>query len=294
MTFCADSSLAGADGAALAPTRPRFRRDLSPEGTPCGLAATPDSVPLVVYGREAPYGHPPWQVALYLLHDGIWTFWCGGSLISSQVVLTAAHCLWRLEPPNLRVALGKHYRKYSIHSNFTQIRDVQDLILPPTYQDQEGHYASDLALVVLAAPANFSAAVQPVCIDWELRHMDRQLAPGSIGQAAGWGMNEYDDFADTLHVVDMPVIDDRRCIEEQERDFRKYVRYTTFCAGYRNGSGVCNGDSGGGLVFQTDEGAWYLQGVVSISPRRRGTSLCDPHFYTVFTKHLCAVISERC
>ncbi|XP_047106657.1 limulus clotting factor C-like [Schistocerca piceifrons] len=161
---------------------------------------------------------------------------------------------------------------------------VRDLILPPTYQDQEGHYASDLALVVLAAPANLSVAVQPVCIDWELRHMDRQLAPGSIGQAAGWGMNEYDDFADTLHVVDMPVIDDRRCIEEQERDFRKYVRYTTFCAGYRNGSGVCNGDSGGGLVFQTDEGAWYLQGVVSISPRRRGTSLCDPHFYTIFTK----------
>ncbi|XP_049947696.1 limulus clotting factor C-like [Schistocerca serialis cubense] len=244
----------GADGATLAPTRSRFRRDLSPDGTPCGLAATPDSVPLVVYGREAPYGHPPWQVALYLLHDGIWTFWCGGSLISSQVVLTGAH------------------------------HTVRDLILPPTYQDQEGHYASDLALVVLAAPANLSVAVQPVCIDWELRHMDRQLAPGSIGQAAGWGMNEYDDFADTLHVIDMPVIDDRRCIEEQERDFRKYVRYTTFCAGYRNGSGVCNGDSGGGLVFQTDEGAWYLQGVVSISPRRRGTSLCDPHFYTIFTK----------
>ncbi|CAG2060471.1 unnamed protein product [Timema podura] len=29
---------------------------------------------------------------------------------------------------------------------------------------------------------------------------------------------------------------------------------------------------------------WFLQGIVSVSPRRRGTSLCDPTYYTVFTK----------
>lgn len=52
------------------------------------------------------------------------------------------------------------------------------------------------------------------------------------------------------------------------------------------GTGVCNGDSGGGLVFpiEKDPERYNLQGIVSVSPRRIGTSFCDPNYYTVFTK----------
>lgn len=52
------------------------------------------------------------------------------------------------------------------------------------------------------------------------------------------------------------------------------------------GTGVCNGDSGGGLVFpkSANKSEWVLQGIVSVSPRRLGTSFCDPNYYTIFTK----------
>lgn len=52
------------------------------------------------------------------------------------------------------------------------------------------------------------------------------------------------------------------------------------------GTGVCNGDSGGGLLFPMirDPSRWVIQGLVSISPRKIGTSFCDPAYYTVFTK----------
>jgi hypothetical protein len=53
------------------------------------------------------------------------------------------------------------------------------------------------------------------------------------------------------------------------------------------GTGVCNGDSGGGLIFPQGHGPnsnWLLQGIVSVSPRRRGTAFCDSTYYTVFTK----------
>lgn len=100
------------------------------------------------------------------------------------------------------------------------------------------------------------------------------------------GVTEKDKFSEKLRATFLPVIKDEICIGEQKRDFKKYITYTTFCAGFKNGTGVCNGDSGGGLVFQNpaDKNQWFLQGIVSISPRRQGTSFCDPQYYTVFTK----------
>ena len=100
-----------------------------------------------------------------------------------------------------------------------------------------------------------------------------------------------------------------KCLAEQEKDFKKYITYTSFCAGFKNGlrffflhfldslefnlmcfmcflgTGVCNGDSGGGLAFYDEKSdRWYLQGIVSISPRKKGTFICDSFFYSVFTK----------
>ena len=54
-------------------------------------------------------------------------------------------------------------------------------------------------------------------------------------QVAGWGVNENDTFSDKLYMVQLPVIPDQTCIDDQSRDFKKYVTYTTFCAGYNNG-----------------------------------------------------------
>jgi secreted trypsin-like serine protease len=44
--------------------------------------------PMIIGGSPTKRGKFPWQVALY---DNTW-FFCGGSLISNQWVLTAAHC----------------------------------------------------------------------------------------------------------------------------------------------------------------------------------------------------------
>jgi len=44
----------------------------------------------VIGGIKAYHGQFPWQVALRVEND---SYFCGGSLISSQWVLTAAHCV---------------------------------------------------------------------------------------------------------------------------------------------------------------------------------------------------------
>lgn len=49
-----------------------------------------------------------------------------------------------------------------------------------------------------------------------------------------------------------------------------------------SGTSVCNGDSGGGMVFKID-GSWYLRGLVSLSVARQNEFRCDPSHYVIFT-----------
>ena len=52
------------------------------------------------------------------------------------------------------------------------------------------------------------------------------------------------------------------------------------------GSAVCEGDSGGGLVFN-NSGLWYLKGIVSsgLGAKKEGGKLvCDNYAYTLYTK----------
>lgn len=48
------------------------------------------------------------------------------------------------------------------------------------------------------------------------------------------------------------------------------------------GTSVCNGDSGGGMVFIRNH-RWYLRGIVSLTVAKDGLRVCDTKHYVVFT-----------
>ena len=57
---------------------------------------TSDVTPFIVGGEDAQPGQAPWQVSLAVLQESNGVVkpvhFCGGSIISETVVLTAAHC----------------------------------------------------------------------------------------------------------------------------------------------------------------------------------------------------------
>ncbi len=56
----------------------------------CGVTKIPQG--RVVGGNTTFEGEHPWMAAIYLHGNGRSEFWCGGVLVSPNVVITAAHC----------------------------------------------------------------------------------------------------------------------------------------------------------------------------------------------------------
>lgn len=250
----------------------------------CGYLKAP--TPLIVNGYRADTAFP-WHATVFVRKDNDFIFACGATLITESVVLSAAHCFVDADESRVKIAMGK------LHANITTLPDeplavvfgVARIVRHPLYLDKLGNYGSDIALVELNQSVILSDDLHPACVDWELSDITANLANKAIGTIVGLGISENDTNSDSLRMAQLPVVANEECVKLQPRDFQKYVTFTTFCAGWGNGTSVCNGDSGGGLMFLSrNRESWKVQGVVSLSPRRQSTFFCDPFKYTVFTK----------
>ncbi|XP_075223983.1 modular serine protease-like [Lycorma delicatula] len=243
-------------------------------------------VPLVVHGM--PIRTPtdrkifPWVAGLYALEKNKWEYRCGASLITDNVIITAAHCVWKETSSNLKAVLGKVYRDYYRYEPEQQNFHVRKIKMLSIYQDRNGNYGSDIAVLILQVNIKLTEKIHPACIAWDT-DTSNIITPGTTGLVAGWGFTETDKPSEELRYAKIPLVDSSKCIKDEPLEFRKYVTYTSFCAGYTNGTSVCNGDSGSGLMFNIN-GTMFLEGIVSISPRRTNGFLCEPRLFTVFTK----------
>ncbi|XP_028172298.1 serine protease 44-like isoform X2 [Ostrinia furnacalis] len=250
--------------------------------------------PLIVNGVPTYEGQWPWQVALYQTQTVDNKYICGGTLVSERHIVTAAHCVTqkgsnRLTDKNtLTVYLGKHNLRTSVEG--VQIRLVSHIHKYPEYNGSS--YQMDLAILVLREPVFFTDWVRPVCL-WPDSDTSLNTIVGKRGSVVGWGFDETGVATEELSLVEMPVVKTETCIRSYSEFFVQFTSEYTYCAGYRNGTydertgritstSVCNGDSGGGMVFKIN-GLWYLRGLVSLSVARQNEYRCDPSHYVVFT-----------
>uniref|UniRef100_A0A182I636 Uncharacterized protein n=1 Tax=Anopheles arabiensis TaxID=7173 RepID=A0A182I636_ANOAR len=92
----------------------------------------------------------------------------------------------------------------------------------------------------------------------------------------------HNTIGTTLNEARMPVVDSWTCLASDRAFFGKFIQSKAFCAGYKNGTGVCNGDSGGGMFFHF-QNRWYLKGVVSFSNTNDYSGVCNLKQYIGFT-----------
>jgi len=254
----------------------------------CGTVAAKPR-PLITHGQETREGEYPWHAALYHAKGIDLTYICGASLISKYHVLTVAHCVTRrksrepLSPANLVVYLGKYYLK-RFSSAGTQDRQVSDIFPYPQYDPQT--YSHDIALVKFTEAADITDYVRPVCL-WQ-ESPDLSTVLKKLGSVVGWGFDETGKVTEELMQTKMPVVSQDTCLFSYPDFYSRFTTSNTFCAGFKNGTSVCNGDSGGGMVFPKPNSnpkrpRWQIRGLVSISVALQNQFKCDTSHYVVFT-----------
>ncbi|XP_050553058.1 uncharacterized protein LOC118274913 isoform X1 [Spodoptera frugiperda] len=229
-------------------------------------------------------GQWPWQIALYQQQTSVdFRYICGGTLVSKRHVITAAHCVTKkfstrvVNQNTLTVYLGKHNLRNSVEG--VQVKFVSRIFVHPEYNSTV--FSSDLAILELRDEVTYSERVQPACL-WPENEKELKYVVGERGSVVGWGYESTGKAREELTLLEMPVVDQQTCLSSYEKFFGIFTSDKTYCAGYRDVGSACNGDSGGGMVFQRD-GSWYLRGVVSLSVALKGIYRCDPTHYVIFT-----------
>lgn len=139
----------------------------------CGRVSYTSS--FIIGGNEVVRKKWPFLVALILASNG--KYFCGGNLISSKHVLTAAHCMHdknqekRLEAEEVAALLGRHNFNNRLEQGSEQ-RNVTKIIPHPNWKNDTDKYDSDLALLVLDRGVQFSEFIQPVCLTKDATIMD--------------------------------------------------------------------------------------------------------------------------
>lgn len=250
-----------------------------------GPAGAEISTDFVVGGSPAADGAWPWQVRL--LNDfNVNTGFCGGSFISEQWVLTAAHCVVFGGDVVDHVVIGHG----SVYQSQLKMVGSEKIIVHPDYRT-DNH--ADLALIKLSEPVPGAEWIGIADAGAE----DELVTPGSTLTVTGWGaLWDFEGFEEALyarrgrsevntrallsanalmspeqlHEVDVQVIaaDECRAAYEaygQAVDAAFSIAPTEICAGSPTGAkDSCYGDSGGPLVARADNSRGYIQvGVVS-------------------------------
>ncbi|XP_025289745.3 serine protease 1 [Canis lupus dingo] len=192
----------------------------------------------IVGGYTCSRNSVPYQVSL---NSGY--HFCGGSLINSQWVVSAAHCY----KSRIQVRLGEY--NIAVSEGGEQFINAAKIIRHPRYNANT--IDNDIMLIKLSSPATLNSRVSAIALPKSCP------AAGTQCLISGWGNTQSigQNYPDVLQCLKAPILSDSIC----RNAYPGQISSNMMCLGYmEGGKDSCQGDSGGPVVCNGE-----LQGVVS-------------------------------
>ncbi|KAH8291584.1 hypothetical protein KR018_001721, partial [Drosophila ironensis] len=193
----------------------------------------------VVGGEDAAKGQFPHQVSLR--NSGSHS--CGGSIISRNFILTAAHCVTGDADEN-----GNHVAysadRFTIRAGSNDrfsggvVVEVSEVIFHEEYRNLR----NDVALLRLATPLIFSDNIQPIALPSANTPADADIIVSGWGRLkAGGDLPRYLQY-NTLRSISL----------DQCNELIGWGLEMELCLIHEVDNGVCNGDSGGPAMYNNE------------------------------------------
>jgi secreted trypsin-like serine protease len=208
--------------------------------------------PQVVGGEPVPTGDYPFVSSLGDVRYGATAYrrhFCGASLIDSNSVLTAAHCVEGTPKWPLRVTVGRTV----LSGSGGQTRRVSRIAIHPRFSNVK----YDAAVLTLKNPVRGIPALRLAGAS-----QDGLEKPGRLATVAGWGNtikqpphgDNGSNFPDRMRVARVPIVSDARARDVYGSSF---VGALMVAAG-KEGKDTCNGDSGGPMFARQDDKRYQI------------------------------------
>ncbi len=201
----------------------------------------------------------PWVVSMGVYEEGEYIVQCTGSLVTPDILVTAAHCLRQFQGQwVVRAGVKNKNAKGAIEVSLKRISIHPDYNWPRMYYD--------VGLALLNESLPLSGSISTLCLPdspYDVTTMDNY---GVTVQ--GWGLTNFGEAGQNLTEIEITVRSKAEC----NHNYQSVANYTrnrriphlmteaVFCANnnLNDDVGTCYGDSGGPVIrrnWDSDDGA---------------------------------------
>ncbi|CAG4945764.1 unnamed protein product [Parnassius apollo] len=235
----------------------------------------------IVGGSITDISEVPYQAGLVITILWVLTSVCGGSLISTDRVVTAAHCYTdgSFTAQSFTVVLGSNL----IFSGGVR-QTTTNIAVHPNWNPSTA--ANDIAVLRINS-VSYTNVIQPIALPSGNEISNNFV--GSTALASGFGRTSDSGNIGSnqrLSSVNLPIIADSQCTSI----YGSWYHNTNICTSGAGGQSTCQGDSGGPLAVTSNDRR-ILVGVTSFG-HRDGCTVGYPAAFARVTSYVSWILAQ--
>ncbi|CAO1432824.1 unnamed protein product [Diamesa tonsa] len=227
----------------------------------------------IVNGQSAYLGQFPYQALLNVTNSLNQSGICGGSIISHNWIITAAHCLEEIVSADIHVGI---VNQFPFASEWTTNVEKSNFIIHEEYNRLR--VLNDIALIRLDSKIPESQYVKSISLPTRAEANEDLVGRAATVSGFGKYSDKSKESSPTLMWVELSIVANSFCEKANpkipERQFESKI-----CVGSKDEMSACNGDSGGPLAILRSDGTPVLIGIVSYGY----SDFCEENVPDVYT-----------